>query len=318
MRYLSTNTSFLRAFIIFFVITSFIGCRLSRGNEIAFVFKTLSNPFFIEMERGALDQMTEYQDYKLIRKATRSETDIDQQIQIVEDLITRNVSIICITPNDSKAIIPAIVKANQNNIPVIIVDTIVDEELAMESRAHWETFVGSDNLLGGKLAGDYMASALNYQGKVAILEGFPGQETAIARKDGFLKAVKKYPQIEVVSSQTAEWRRDLAVNVFQNILQTNPSINGLFACNDEMALGAIQAIEEKGGLGEIIVVGFDATPDGINAIKAGRMNATVAQYPVDMGRLAIESAIRILGGRKVPRVQFTGVKIVNRQVLRKE
>jgi ribose transport system substrate-binding protein len=137
---------------------------------------------------------------------------------------------------------------------------------------------------------------------VAILEGIPGHETAEARLQGFLDAVKSAPNIQVVASQPANWERDQGFNVFQNILQAHREIDALFACNDMMALGAIEAIAiaADGGERKIMVIGFDAVEDARTAIREGTMEASVAQYPYEMGRLAVESAACTLAGETLP------------------
>src|SRR5262245_44692950 len=179
-------------------------------------------------------------------------------MQIIENLIESKVSGLLITPSGSKEIVPAIVKANRARIPVVIIDTRVDEAALKESGGSIATFIGSDNFEGGRLAGEFMTKALGRTGDVAILEGIPGHETGDSRLRGFREAIKNEPGLKVVTSQTANWERDQGFNVFQNILQAQPSIRGLFACSDLMALGAVEAIAAAKKTGQITVVGFDA------------------------------------------------------------
>ena len=147
---------------------------------------------------------------------------------------------------------------------------------------------------------EYLREHFSGRTEVAILEGIPGHETAEARLQGFLDAVKPATHIRVVASQPANWERDLGFNVFQNILQAHREIDALFACNDMMALGAIEAIAAAGKTGEIMIIGFDAVEDGRAAIREGSMEASVAQYPYEMGRLAVESAVCTLAGETLP------------------
>ncbi|MCK5330932.1 MAG: substrate-binding domain-containing protein, partial [Candidatus Marinimicrobia bacterium] len=223
-----------------------------------------------------------------------------KQMQIIENLIQRKVDVICVTPSGSKEIIPAIVKANQANIPVIIVDTRVDAEALKESSGKIAGFIGSDNVDGGKIAGRYIIEQLGGVGKVAILEGIPGHETGDARLKGFHEALMNQSGITLVASQTANWERDQGYNVFQNILQSHPGVQALFACNDMMALGAVEAISAMDKTGEIVVVGFDAITDGRQAIAEGRMSASIAQHPYDMGKVALEKAWALLQGQIIP------------------
>jgi ribose transport system substrate-binding protein len=136
--------------------------------------------------------------------------------------------------------------------------------------------------------------------KVGILEGIPGHETGDSRLRGFRDAVAKAPGVTVVSSQPANWERDQGFNVFQNMLQAHPDIDTVFAASDLMALGAVEAIAAAGKTGKIRVVGFDALDDAKQAIAAGTMAASVAQFPYEMGKAAVESAVKLLNGETLP------------------
>ncbi|MCH9008190.1 substrate-binding domain-containing protein [candidate division KSB1 bacterium] len=266
---------------------------------VALVMKTLNNPFFIEMQKGA-QEAADRLGINLLLQAAEREVDVEKQMQIIENLIQRNVDAICVTPSGSKEIIPAIIKANKENIPVLIIDTRVDAAVLAEAGGRITTFIGSDNYEGGKVAGAYLGRVLAGSGKVAVLEGIPGHETGDQRLNGFTDAIGEFPGIEVVASQTANWERDQGFNVFQNILQSNPGVNALFACNDMMALGAIEAIAAAGKTGEITVIGFDAVADARAAIKQGTMSGSVAQFSSEMGRLAVDSAAKVLNGEEIP------------------
>ncbi len=266
---------------------------------IALVMKTLNNPFFIDMQRGAEDAAKRL-DINLIVQAAEREVDVEKQMQIIENLIQRKVDAICVTPSGSREIIPAIIKANDAGISILAVDTRIDADALDESGGKIETFIGSDNIQGGRIAGQYILEILGGKGKVAILEGIPGHETGDARLSGFHEVVDNAPGILIVASQTANWERDQGFNVFQNIIQSNPEINALFACSDMMALGAIEAIAAAGKTGKIIVVGFDAVTDARDAIRKGTMMGSVAQHPAEMGKKAVENALKVINGESIP------------------
>jgi ribose transport system substrate-binding protein len=273
---------------------------------IALVVKTLNNPFFIDMQKGAEEQAKK-DGVELIVQAADREIDVERQMQIIENLIERKVSALCIAPSGSREIVPVIVKANKAGIPVLIIDTRADEKALAAAGGKIATFIGSDNYDGGKLAGQFIVEKLGGKGNVAVLEGIPGHETGDARLRGFHEALAKAPGIKIVASQPANWERDQGFNVFQNILQAHPEVNALFACNDLMALGATEAIAAAGKTGKIMVVGFDAQPEAREAIKKGAMAATVAQFASRMGGTAIEYADKLLKGEKIP--EFTPVAI---------
>ena len=149
--------------------------------------------------------------------------------------------------------------------------------------------------------------------RIAVLEGIPGHETGDSRLRGFRDALQKHPGMTIVASQPANWERDQGFTVFQNMLQAHPDIDALFAANDLMALGAVEAIAAAGRSGRIRVVGFDALDDARSAIEGGRMEASMAQSPRDMGRLAVEGAARLLKSESVPPDQTVPIGLVSRK-----
>jgi ribose transport system substrate-binding protein len=289
-------------------------CNRTRGARprVAFVLKTFNSPFFLDMRAGAEVAATRA-GIDLIVQAAEREIDVERQMQIIENLIETHVAVLCICPSGSKAIVPAVGKANRAGIRVIIVDDELDTVAAAEQGVWFDTYIGSDNVEGGRIAGEYLVEASGRSARLALLEGIPGHQTGDARLRGFLDAVRSAPGVAVVVSQTANWERDQGFTVFRNMLQAHPEIDALFACNDVMALGAIEAIQAAGRSGRIRVIGFDAIDDARKAIAAGTMEASVAQFPEAMGTLAIESAVKLIAGEPVPREQRTKVGLVTRK-----
>jgi len=278
------------------------GCNRAAGTgttgrpRVALVMKTLNNPFFIDMQRGA-EKAAKDLDVDLVVQAADRETDVERQMQIVENLIQAHVGALALTPSGSREVVPVVGKANAAKIPVVIVDTRLDQKAATDAGVKTASFVGSDNYRGGQIIGEYLVKVANGRAKVAILEGIPGHETGDSRVRGFKDAIKGSPGVTIVASQPANWERDQG---FQNILQAHADIDTVFACNDIMALGAIEAISAAGKAGQIRVLGFDAIDDARRAITDGKMTATVAQYPDEMGRAAIEAAVKAMKGEAVP------------------
>jgi ribose transport system substrate-binding protein len=272
----------------------------SRGKPtVALVLKTLNHPFFVDMRRGA-QEAADRLGVNLQVQAAEREVDVEKQMQIVENMIQTGIQALAITPSGSREIVSALVKARDAKVPIIVVDTRVDAKAAADAGVHTETFVGSDNYDGGRIAGEYLVKATGGTARVGILEGIPGHETGDSRLRGFRDAVNTAPGVAIVASQPANWERDQGFNVFQNMLQAHPEIDAVFACSDLMALGAIEAIAAAGKTGKIRVIGFDALDDAKKAISAGRMEASVAQFPSEMGRAAVESAVKVINGEKIP------------------
>ena len=266
---------------------------------VALVLKTLNHPFFVDMRRGA-QEAADRLGVTLQVQAAEREIDVDKQMQIVENMLQTGIDVLAITPSGSREIVSALVKASKANVPIVIVDTRLDAKAAEAAGVKPQTFIGSDNYEGGKLAGEYVVSSSGGKARVGILEGIPGHETGDSRLRGFRDAVAKAPGITIAASQPANWERDQGFNVFQNMLQAHRDIDTVFAASDLMALGAIEAIAAAGRTGRIRVVGFDALDDAKKAVEAGTMAATVAQFPYDMGKAAVESAVKILAGEKLP------------------
>lgn len=305
-------TFFLIAALVFMLSCNRGTTTTTNQPTIALVLKTLNNPFFLDMRKGA-EETAKKLGVNLTVQAAEREVDVEKQMQIIENLIQTRVSALCITPSGSKEVVPAIVKANKANIPVIIVDTRVNAEALQAAQGKVAGFIGSDNLAGGRVAGELVAKQLNGKGKVAILEGIPGHETGDSRLKGFREVMAKHPGIQIVSSQTANWERDQGFNVFQNMLQAHSDIQALFACSDLMALGAVEAIAAAGKTGKIIVVGFDAFSEARDAVNKGTMQGTVAQSPYEMGKTAVENAVKVLQGEKIQEDVSLGVQLVTKQ-----
>lgn len=287
------------------VAASGLSCnRGARGGDadkptVALVVKTLNHPFFVEMRRGA-QEAADRLGVQLQVQAAERESDVEKQMQIVENLIQTGIRVLCITPSGSREIVSALVKAKNANVPIVVVDTRLDPKAASDAGVQPATFIGSDNYEGGKLAGEYAVKITGGTARVAILEGIPGHETGDSRLRGFRDAVGGQPGMAIVASQPANWERDQGFNVFQNMLQAHPDVDTVFAASDLMALGAIEAIAAARKTGTIRVIGFDALDDAKKAIAAGTMEASVAQFPYEMGKAAVESAVKVMNGEPLP------------------
>jgi ribose transport system permease protein len=279
---------------------------------IAFVPKALNSPFWADMEQAA-EREAAAQGIHLVSLAAERETDVERQYQIIENVIQQKVDAILLSPAGSTELVPAIRKANDAGIPVLILDTRIDQAAADSVGARTVTYIGSDNFEGGAVAGRYLATALGGEGKVAVIEGISGHETADQRRLGFLEGVSSSPGIEVVASQTANWERARAYTVAENLLQAHPDLDGIFAANDEMALGALEAVAAARRLEHVSIVGFDAIPDALTNIRAGRMSGTVAQFPSEMGRLGVLRAVALVRDGDIPPAEIlTRVELIDR------
>jgi ribose transport system substrate-binding protein len=254
------------------------------GQTIGLSVSTLNNPFFVTLRDGA-QAMADQLGFELL--VTDAQDSVSTQISDIEDLIQRGVQVLIVNPTDSDAVVPAVLAANAAGVPVIAVDRGVG------AGAQLAYYIVSDNVAGGRAAGEYICESIGGTGSVVELEGIPGVSATRERGQGFNEAIAAAcPDVTVVARQTANFNRAEGLTVMENILTAQPEIAAIFAHNDEMALGALQAIEAPGR--DILVVGFDATDDAVQAVNDCRMGATVAQLPAELGAQAVEAAQAIL------------------------
>lgn len=277
----------MKKLLVFFVLVIF--ATFSFALKVGLSVSTLNNPFFVDLANGAQDKAKEL-GVELIIVDARD--DSAKQLNDVEDLILQKVNIILVNPTDSDAVVAAIEEANDADIPVITVDRGASGGKVL-------LHIASDNVAGGRMAGAFIAEQLDGKGKVIELVGIPGTSSARDRGKGFNDEIAKYPNIKVVARQTANYNRAEGLVVMENLLQAHPDVDAVFAHNDEMALGALEAIKAAGKIDDIIVVGFDATPDALESVKRGELAATIAQQPYLMGSLAVEKAVEYLQTRTI-------------------
>ncbi|EGO62847.1 ribose ABC transporter substrate-binding protein RbsB [Acetonema longum] len=262
---------------------------------------TLNNPFFVDLRDGAKEAAAANGLELVVMDA---QNDAAKQMANIENLIQQKVSVIIVNPVDSKAVVPAVEAANKANIPVITVDRSAAGGQVVSS-------IASDNVAGGKMAGQFIVDKLGGKGKVVELEGIPGASAAVERGTGFNQAAKAAAGITVVAKQPADFDRAKGMKVMENILQANPEINAVFAHNDEMALGALEAIKAANRK-DIMVVGFDATADAVKAVNDGTLAATVAQKPKDMGKISLETAKKVIAKESVQATIPVGLELVKK------
>ncbi|NBH76041.1 ribose ABC transporter substrate-binding protein RbsB [Rodentibacter pneumotropicus] len=258
----------------------------SAQDTIALAVSTLDNPFFVTLKDGAQKKADEL-GYKLV--VLDSQNDPAKELANVEDLTVRGAKVLLINPTDSEAVGNAVAIANRNNIPVITLDRGA-------AKGNVVSHIASDNVAGGKMAGDFIAQKLGDEAKVIQLEGIAGTSAARERGEGFKQAIEAH-KFNVLASQPADFDRTKGLNVTENLLASKADVQAIFAQNDEMALGALRAVNAANK--KVLIVGFDGTDDGVKAVKSGKLAATIAQQPDLIGSLGVVTADKILKGEKV-------------------
>lgn len=284
--------------------TSFLhgGGSSAADKRIGLSVSTLNNPFFVQVRAGA---QAEAKKLGVDLTVTDAQNDASQQANQLQNFTSSGLSAIIVNPVDSDAAGPSVRSANKADVPVVAVDRGVN-------KADTAALVASDNVAGGVQGAKALADKLGGKGKIVILQGQAGTSASRERGQGFAEGLKDYPGIQVVAKQPADFDRTKGLDVMTNLLQAHPDIDGVFAENDEMALGAVKALGSKAGK-SIQVVGFDGTPDGLKAVRAGTLYASVAQQPSQLGRIAVDNALKAVDGKKVTQNVKVPVKVVTKE-----
>lgn len=268
---------------------------------------TEEHPFYRELKAAFIEQCKVRNLKPIILSCGM---DLSTQTAQIENFITRGVDAMVVCPAESAGIAGAIRKANAANIPVFTADIAAQ---GGEVVSH----IASDNVQGGKLAGEYMAKLLNGKGNVAILN-HPVVRSVQDRVKGFKQAIAQYPGIKIVDDQAAEGQRDKAVTVTENLLQKHKKLDGIFAINDSTALGALAAVEHAGRK-DVVIVGYDGDPEARRKILAGTaLKADAVQYPREIGKMTANTVADYLEGKKVPRKVSVRVGLIDQQSLKRE
>jgi ribose transport system substrate-binding protein len=276
------------------VLVTINGCNRAGDakRRIVVVTKALDSEWWLTVKQGAEAAAREHPDVELAVLAPEREINIDQQVAIIEDQILKKVSVLAVAPTGASEVIPVLRKATAAGIPVLLMDT----------EAPWpdrKSFVGLDNRLGGKLVADEIIAALGGTGKVAVIRGILGISTHDDRIAGFQAAIAAAPGIQLVATQPANSERALGMTVMENLLTSHPDLAAVFATNDQMALGAMEALAARNLAGKVLLFGFDATKEAVRAVQAGQMHGTVAGHGFEMGRQTVLAAVRVLSGETI-------------------
>lgn len=251
------------------------------GKSITLALSTLNNPFFIDVRDGAQEAA---KSAGVTLDVVDAQNDAATQANQLSDAATKNPAAVLINPVDSDAAGAAVKPVLNSKVPVVAIDRAVNG-------ASVSATVSSDNVDGGKQAAKALAAAIGDKGEILVLQGTAGTSAARDRGQGFEDGIKAFPGIKIAAEQPADFDRTKGLNVATNMLQSHPGVVAIYAANDEMALGAVQALGAKAGQ-QVKVFGFDGTEDGLKAVKEGKMVGTIAQQPKELGKKAVELAVK--------------------------
>jgi len=279
--------------------------------KIALVMKSLANEFFSTMAEGAKKhQAAHAESYELVVNGIKNETDLAEQVNLVDQMIARKVNAIVIAPADSKAVVTVLKRAKESGILVVNIDNKLDSDVVKQAGLTIP-FVGPDNRAGARKVGDELAKHLQRGDKVTIVEGIPTAFNGQQRRLGFEDAMKA-AGMNIVATQSGNWEMEKANNVTAAILSEHPDIKAVLCANDNMALGAAAAIQAGGKSGKVLVAGFDNIGAIRPMLRDGRVVATADQHADQLAVFGIEAALKILKGEGPPADQTTAVDLITK------
>lgn len=255
------------------------------------LLKTLSNPFWGAMEQGVKDGVSETGGVEYYLQAVESDQAAEPQLNVCNTMLERKPDVMITAAINSTNLLPCLKRANEMGIPVVDLDANIDTAIAKEAGVDIAFTIGSDNEAAGAQGADYVAEmvGMDAKGPVLVIEGLSGNITGQKRARGFAERLKEVaPGLEIVASLPGDWDRGKAANITNDILTRHPDLKAIFAANDVMALGAVETAYAAGKGDAIVIVGVDGNVDAVESIKAGRLNASVAQLPYLVGKQAVE------------------------------
>ncbi len=276
--------------------------------QIGLIMKTLTNPFFVEMEKGARRAEKDL-GVTLKVKTAAQETSIEQQIQLVEDMIADRVAAIVIAPGDSQRLVPVLKRAADAGIKIVNIDNRLDQDALAKAGMGAIPFISVDNEAGAYKAGKFLSEGVTAASEALILEGIRSADNAQQRARGARNALLENKHIRIVASETANWKIDEAYTVTRQVFTQHPNVKLVFAANDMMAIGAIKYLRESGKT-QVKVAGYDALDEAIAEVKAGKMVATIDQQAAEQGYQGIALANRLAQGASVPAVTLIDTRLV--------
>jgi D-allose transport system substrate-binding protein len=281
------------------------------------LLKTLSNPFWGAMEQG-VQAGAEEAGVEYYLQAVESDQAAEPQLNVCMTMLERQPDVMITAAINSTNLLPCLKQATDAGIPVVDLDANLDHDIAAEAGVDIAFTIGSDNVAAGAQGAEYLVEQLgaDASGPVLVIEGLSGNITGQRRAQGFAdKLAELGPGLEIVASLPGDWDRAKAANITNDILTRHPDLVAIFAANDTMALGAVETAFAAGKGEDIVMIGVDGNVDAVESIKAGRLDASVAQLPYLVGKQAVETVGSVLDGKEVETFQYVPTLVLTKAVL---
>ena len=306
MKIIATLT---RAALASAVALSLAAPTLAADKEIAVIVKTSNSNYWQNVNKGALDAIKKTPGYQVNFQGPATEAAIADQVNLVQNAVTRKVAAIVLAPSDPDALVPAIKKAWEARIPVVIIDSKVSDS----GKKYYQSFLSTDNEMAGELSAKALIEKIGTTGKIAVMSYVAGSGSEVARVGGFKRYIEKNSKLKIVGTHYSQSQMATALNQTIDVLTSNPDLKGIFGANEPTAVGMGRALVQSGKAGKVVAVGFDGNEDLRSFVKNGTLAATAVQNSFSMGQMGVATAVQLAQGKKVQPFINTGVVIVTQK-----
>jgi len=282
---------------------------MAADKEIAVIVKTANSDFWQNVKKGSNAAASELKGYNASFQGAASDTDLAGQVALVENAVNRKVAAIVLAPSDPDALIPAMKKAWEAKIPVILIDSAAGDS----GKNYYQSFLATDNQKAGELCAQALIDKVGTTGKIAIMSYTAGSGSEIGRVGGFRKYIETHSKLQIVGPFYSNSQMGTALNQTTDALAANPDLKGVFGANEPTAIGMGRALVQSGKAGKVAAIGFDGNADLQGFIKDGTLEAIAVQSAYQMGYLGVQTAVELIQGKKVPKFRDTGVLMVTKK-----
>lgn len=280
----------------------------AQAGEIAVIVKTVNSTFWQNVQKGADAAMKDVLEHTMTFQGPAAESAIADQVNMVENAVNRGVAGIVLAPSDPDALVPAVKKAWEARIPVVIIDSM----LAEGAEQYYQSFLSTDNKKAGELAAQALIERVGTEGKIAVMSYVAGAGSEIGRVGGFTDYIKANSKLEIVGPFYSQSQMATALNQTTDVLAANSDLKGMFGANEPTAIGMGRALKQSGKAGQVVAVGFDGNQDLQEFVKDGTLAAIAVQGSFQMGELGIQTVTSIINKEKVEKFVDTGVVLVTK------
>ncbi|PTB22386.1 LacI family transcriptional regulator [Trinickia symbiotica] len=281
------------------------------GGEIAVIVKTVNSNYWQNVQKGATAALEKEKGYTMTFQGPAAESDIADEVNMVENAVNRHVAGIVLAPSDPDALVPAVKKAWEAHIPVVLIDSMLSDS----GKQYYQSFLSTDNKKAGELCAKAMIDRVGQTGKIAIMSYVPGAGSEIGRVGGFREYIAAHSKLQVVGPFYSQSQMATALNQTTDTLSANPDLKGIFGANEPTAVGMGRALKQTGKGGKIVAIGFDGNQDLQSFVRDGTIQAIAVQGSYQMGYKGIETVVSVIEHKSVPKMVDTGVVVVDKQNL---